>query len=114
MTRVVRRNVGTNLSLSCDVNAVPAATFVEIRRRNVSTGEQLVLNSTGMDIQSVRYTLSNLMLSDSSDVFFCAANNSVGLRERNFTLVVRGGWTLIGTHILHVRFWLGRKPCNQY
>ena len=100
MTPVVRTNAGTSLSLLCRANAVPPATFVEIRRRN-ATGDDVVLNRTGLvdsNIQSVRYTLRNLMLSDSFDVFFCAANNSVELREQNFTLVVQGGWALIGTH----------------
>ena len=97
MTPVVRRNVSTSLSLYCGANAVPPATFVEIRRRN-ATGDELVLNRTRMDMQSVRYTLNNLMLSDSSNVFFCVANNSVELREQNFTLVVQGRWALIGTH----------------
>ena len=97
MTPEVRTNVGTSLSLYCSANAVPPATFVEIRRRN-GTGDDLVLNRAMMGMQSVQYTLSNLMLSDSSDVFFCVANNSVGLREQNFTLVVQGGWALIGTH----------------
>ena len=94
-TGTVRRNVSTSLSLFCRANAVPAATFVEIRRRNAT--DEIVLNRTDLDdsnIQFVQYTLSNLMLSDSSDVFSCVANNSVGLRERNFTLVVQGGWTL--------------------
>ena len=106
MTPVVRTNAGTSLSLLCRANAVPPATFVEIRRRN-ATGDDVVLNRTGLvdsNIQSVRYTLRNLMLSDSSDVFFCAANNSVGLREQNFTLVVQSRWTLIGAQSLHVRF----------
>ena len=108
MTGEVRRNVGASLSLFCGANAVPAAMFVEIRRRNAA-GDELMLNRTELvnsSMQSVRYTLSNLMLSDSDNVFICAANNSVGLRERSFTLVVQGGWTLIGTQILHVRFWL--------
>ena len=106
MTPVVRTNAGTSLSLLCRANAVPPATFVEIRRRN-ATGDDVVLNRTGLvdsNIQSVRYTLRNLMLSDSFDVFFCVANNSVGLREWNFTLVVQGRWTLIGAQSLHVRF----------
>ena len=96
VTGEVRRNVRTSLSLFCGANAVPAATFVEIRRRNAA-GDELMLNRTELvnsSMQSVRYTLSNLMLSDSDNVFICAANNSVGLRERSFTLVVQGGWTL--------------------
>ena len=100
-TGTVRRNVGTSLSLSCRVNAVPAATFVEIRRRNAT--DEIVLNRTNLDdsnMQSVQYTLSDLMLSDSSDVFSCVANNSVGLREQNFTLVVQGGWTFTDSAIL--------------
>ena len=89
--------MSTSLSLFCRANAVPPATFVEIRRRNAS-GNEIVLNRTDLDdsnMQFVQYILSNLMLSDSYDVFSCVANNSVGLRERNFTLVVQGGWTLI-------------------
>ena len=112
MTGEVRRNASTRLSLFCGANAVPAATFVEIRRRN-AIGDELVLNHTELvnsNLQSVRYTLRNLMLSDSFDVFFCAANNSVGLREQNFTLVVQGGWTLIGTQILHMSGFDCRKP----
>ena len=99
MTGEVRRNASTRLSLFCGANAVPAATFVEIRRKNAT--DEVVLNSTQWidpNMQSVRYTLRNLMLSDSDNMFFCAANNSVGLRERSFTLVVQGGWTLIGAH----------------
>ena len=95
MTREVRRNVGTSLSLFCRANAVPPATFVEIRRRNAT--DEIVLNRTDLDdsnMQSVQYILSDLMLSDSDDVFSCVANNSVGLREENFTLVVQGEWTL--------------------
>ena len=82
-----------SLSLFCRANAVPAATFVEIRRRN-ATGNEIVLNHTALDdsnLQSVQYTLSNLMLSDSNDTFSCVANNSVELREQNFTLVIQGG-----------------------
>ena len=99
VTGEFRRNVSTRLSLFCGANAVPAPTFVEIRRRNAT--DEVVLNSTQWidpNMQSMRYTLRNLMLSDSFDVFFCVANNSVGLRERSFTLVVQGGMTLIGTH----------------
>ena len=97
MTREVRRNANANLSLFCRANAVPPATFVEIRRRNAT--DEIVLNRTDLDdsnMQSVQYMyiLSDLMLSDSDDVFSCVANNSVGLREQNFTLVVQGGWTL--------------------
>ena len=100
MTGEFRRNVSTRLSLFCGANAVPAATFVEIRRR-IAAENEVMLNRTELvdsNMQSVRYTLSSLMLSDSDDVFICAANNSVGLRERSFTLVVQGGWALIGTH----------------
>ena len=112
MTGEVRRNVTTPLSLFCGADAVPAATFVEIRRRNAA-GNELVLNRTQLvdsNMQSVRYTLRNLMLSDSFDVFFCAANNSVGLRERSFTLVVQGGWALIGRKGLHMSGFDCRKP----
>ena len=69
---------------------------------NSTTGDELVLNRTDLvdsNIQRVQYTLSNLMLSDSNDTFFCVANNSVELREQSFTLVVQGGWIL--TH-----FWI--------
>ena len=67
-----------------------------------TTGDELVLNRTDLvdsNTQRVQYTLSNLMLSDSFDAFFCVANNSVELREQSFTLVVQGGWIL--TH-----FWI--------
>ena len=67
-----------------------------------TTGDELVLNHTDLfdsNTQRVQYTLSNLMLSDSFDTFFCVANNSVELREQSFTLVVQGGWIL--TH-----FWI--------
>ena len=93
VTREVTRNASMSLSLFCRANAVPAATFVEIRRRN-ATGNEIVLNHTALDdsnLQSVQYTLSNLMLSDSNDTFSCVANNSVELREQNFTLVIQGG-----------------------
>ena len=99
LTGEFRRNASTRLSLFCGANAVPAATFVEIRRMNAT--DEVVLNSTLLvdpSMQSVRYTLRNLMLSDPDNVFICAANNSAGLRERSFTLVVQGGWALIGTH----------------
>ena len=122
LTGEVRRNVTTPLSLFCGANAVPAATFVEIRRRNAT--DEVVLNRTELvdsNMQSVRYTLKNLMLSDSDDVFFCAANNSVGLRERSFTLVVQGGWTLIGTHsacqiLIAIRMMLAfqKRTCMHY
>ena len=82
-----------SLSLFCRANAVPAATFVEIRRRTAS-GNEIVLNHTALDdsnLQSVQYTLSNLMLSNSNDTFSCVANNSVELRKQNFTLVIQGG-----------------------
>ena len=111
MTGEFRRNASTHLSLFCGANAVPAATFVEIRRRNAI--DEVMLNRTELvdsNMQSVRYTLRNLMLSDSFDVFFCAANNSVGLRERSFTLVVQGGWTLIGRKGLHMSGFDCRKP----
>ena len=39
---------------------------------------------------TLQYTLENLMLNDSG-VYVCVANNSVGLREQNFSLVVQGG-----------------------
>ena len=83
--------MGTSLSLFCRANAVPNATFVEIRRRNAT--DEIVLNRDS-NMQNVQYILSDLMLSDSDDVFSCVANNYVGLREENFTLVVQGGWTL--------------------
>ena len=101
--------MGTSLSLFCRANAVPAATFVEIRRRNAT--DEIVLNRTDLDdsnMQFVQYTLSDLMLSDSSDVFSCVANNSVGLREQNFTLVVQGGWTFY--RFCDFITGLGRKP----
>ena len=69
--------------------------FVEIRR-NSTAGDEVVLNRTDLadsNIQRVQYTLSNLMLSDSFDTFFCVANNSVELKEQSFTLVLQGGWT---------------------
>ena len=59
-----------------------------------TAGDELVLNRTTLDdsnLQSVQYTLSDLMLSDSYDVFSCVANNSVGLRDQSLTLVVQGG-----------------------
>ena len=72
---------------------------------NSTTGDEFVLNRTDLvdsNTQRVQFTLSNLMLSDSFDTFFCVANNSVELREQSFTLVVQGGWIL--TH-----FWIQRQ-----
>ena len=48
---------------------------------------------------TLRYTLENLMLNDSA-VYVCVANNSIGLEEQNFTLVVQGGQALNETFLL--------------
>ena len=90
---MVRRDVATSLLLMCRSDAVPPATFVEIRRR--SEGGDTVLNSalgTSRTV-TVQYTLGNLMLNDSG-VYVCVANNSIGLMEQNFTLVVQGEWNI--------------------
>jgi len=79
----------TSLLLVCRVDAVPPARFVEIKRR--SEGGDTVLNGVLAPSRAatVQYTLGNLMLNDSA-VYVCVANNSIGLMEQNFTLVVQG------------------------
>ena len=84
------RNATTSLVLDCTVEAVPPVPFLEIRRR--SQEGDIVLSTTpgSSRIVTLQYTLENLMLNDSA-VYVCVANNSIGLEEQNFTLVVQGG-----------------------
>lgn len=99
LSGVVRKDATTSLLLMCRVDAVPPTTFVEIRRR--SEGGDMVLNSVlggSRPTLTVQYTLGNLMLNDSG-VYVCVANNSIGLAEENFTLVVQGEWNIC--HIIH-------------
>ena len=94
---LVRRDVAASLLLVCRSDAVPPATFVEIRRR--SEGGDAVLNSalgTSRTTLVVQYTLGNLILNDSG-VYVCVSNNFVGLVEQNFTLVVQSEWATVHT-----------------
>ena len=87
------RNATTSLLLECMVEAPSPVPFLEIRRR--SQEEDLVLSTIlgSSRMLTLQYTLENLMLNDSA-VYVCVANNSIGLEEQNFTLVVQGGQTL--------------------
>ena len=84
------RNATTSLLLECMVEAPSPVPFLEIRRR--SQEEDLVLSTIlgSSRMLTLQYTLENLMLNDSA-VYVCVANNSIGLEEQNFTLVVQGG-----------------------
>ena len=90
---MVRRDVTTSLLLECTVEAVPPATLVEIRRRDEDGDVVLSTMSGSSQIQTLQYTLGNLMVIDSG-AYVCVARNPVGLREQNFTLVVQGKWLL--------------------
>ena len=95
----MRKDATTSLLLMCRVDAVPPTAFVEIRRR--SEGGDMVLNNalgSSRTMLTVQYTLGNLMLNDSG-VYVCVANNSIGLVEENFTLVVQGEWNIC--NIIH-------------
>ena len=87
---MVRRDATTTLLLECTVYAEPPVTLAEIRRR--SQEEKVVLSTTSGSSRmlTLQYTLENLMLNDSA-MYVCVANNSVGLRKQNFSLVVQGG-----------------------
>ena len=81
----------TSLLLECTVEAVPPATLVEIRRRD-EDGDVVLSTMTGTSrMQTLQYTLGNLMMNDSG-IYVCVASNPIGLREQNFTLVVQGKW----------------------
>ena len=95
VNRLLRINVGEELLLRCDAEAVPPATFVEIRRRNGLERVLRTVNGTGSQTLSVMYRLRNLTL-DNSGVYVCVASNSEGETEVNFTLVVQGRWALFG------------------
>ena len=90
---MVRRDITTSLLLECTVGAVPPVTFVEIRRRDEEGGVLLSTMSGSSQMLTLQYTLGNLMVNDSG-VYVCMANNSIRLREQNFTLVVQGESTL--------------------
>ena len=91
---MVRRDVTTSLLLECTVEAVPPVTFIEIRRRNEKGDVLLTTMSGSSRMLTLQYTLGGLMVNDSG-IYACVAGNSIGLREQNFTLVVRGEWPLI-------------------
>ena len=94
LSGVVRRDITTGLLLECTVEAVPPVTFIEIRRRNEKGDVLLTTMSGSSRMLTLQYTLGGLMVNDSG-VYACVAGNSIGLREQNFTLVVRGEWPLI-------------------
>ena len=89
LSGVVRRDVNTSLLLECTVEAVPPVTFVEIRRRNEEGDVVLSTMSGSSRTLTLQYTLEDLMVNDSG-VYVCVANNSIGTKEQNFTLVVQG------------------------
>ena len=93
LSGVVRRDITASLLLECTVEAVPPATLVEIRRRDEDGDVVLSTMSGSSQIQTLQYTLGNLMVIDSG-AYVCVARNPVGLREQNFTLVVQGKWLL--------------------
>ena len=90
---MVRRDITTSLLLECTVEAVPPVTFVEIRRRNEEGDVVLSTMSGNSQVLTLQYTLEDLMANDSG-VYVCVANNSIGTKEQNFTLVVQGESTL--------------------
>ena len=87
---MIRRDATTSLLLECTVEAVPPVAFIEIRRRS-QEGDVRVLNMAPGSSRrlTLQHTLQNLMVNDSA-VYVCVANNSVGLKKQNFTLVVQG------------------------
>jgi len=95
VNRLLRINVGEELLIRCDAEAVPPATFVEIRRRNGLERVLRTVNGTGSQTLSVVYRLRNLTLGNSG-VYVCVASNSEGETEVNFTLLVQGRWALFG------------------
>ena len=86
---MVRRDVNTSLLLECTVEAVPPVTFVGIRRRDEEGDVVLSTMSGSSQMLTLQYTLGGLMVNDSG-VYVCVANNSIGTKEQNFTLVVQG------------------------
>ena len=88
---MVKRNITASLLLECTVEAVPPATLVEIRRRDEDGDVVLSTMSGSSHIQTLQYTLGNLIVND-SDAYVCVASNPIGLSEQNFTLVVQGEW----------------------
>ena len=86
---MIRKDATTSLRLECIVEAVPPVSFVEIRRSQ--EGNVQVLSSAPGSSRrlTLQHTLLNLMVNDSA-VYICVANNSVGLKKQNFTLVVQG------------------------
>ena len=90
---MVRRDITNSLLLECTVEAVPPVTFVEIRRRDEERDVVLSTMSGSSRMLTLQYTLGNLMVNDSR-VYVCVANNSIGTKEQNFTLVVQGESTL--------------------
>ena len=90
---VVRRDVTTSLLVECTVEAVPPVTFVEIRRRDEEGDVVLSAMSGNSQMLTLQYTLGYLMVNDSG-VYVCVANNSIGTKEQNVTLVVQGESTL--------------------
>ena len=91
LSGVVKRDITTSLLLECTVEAVPPVTLVEIRRRDEDGDVVLSTMSGSSQIQTLHYTLGNLMVNDSG-AYVCMARNPIGLREQNFTLVVQGEW----------------------
>ena len=87
---MIRRDATTSLLVECIVEAVPPVSFVEIRRRSQERDVQVLSSAPGSSRRlTLQHTLQNLMVNDSA-VYVCVANNSVGLKKENFTLVVQG------------------------
>ena len=86
---MVRRDITTSLLLECIVEAVPPVTLVEIRRRDEEGDLVLSTMSGSSRLLTLQYTLGNLMVNDSG-VYVCVANNSIGTKKQNVTLVVQG------------------------
>ena len=89
---MVRKDISTSLVLECTVEAVQPVAF-EIRRRNEEGDAALSTMSGSSRMLTLQYTLGNLTVNDSG-VYVCVANNSIGTKEQNFTLVVQGESTL--------------------
>ena len=79
--------------VECTAEAVPPVTFVEIRRRDEEGDVVLSAMSGNSQMLTLQYTLEDLMVNDSG-VYVCVANNSIGTKEQNVTLVVQGESTL--------------------
>ena len=75
-------NLGSNLTLVCDVESNPPLMTVSI-----TLNGQVLVNSTS---EPLEYTIVRPQLDDNGDIYKCIAVNEINTTIEKFTLTVRG------------------------